>query len=591
MSTKYPMHSCFLLLLGFILLLESCKGPETESAKSKPNIVLIITDDQGWGDLSLHGNSNLRTPNIDSIATEGARFENFYVQPVCSPTRAEIYTGLYFPRTKVYATSAGGERMSLAETTIGEVFKEAGYRTGIFGKWHNGTQPPYHPNSRGFDEFYGFCSGHWGDYFDPLLEHNGEMVNGKGYIVDHLFDKAMQFLGEEGEQPKLLVLPVNTPHSPMQVPDSYWKSQLDRELKMAYQGVEEEDELFTKAALAMVENIDYNVGRLRKYLSSAGLKENTILVFMSDNGPNGWRWNGGLKGKKGSTDEGGVKSPFFIEWADRITTDARIGALAGSVDVFPTLAGLADIKVETHSTLDGEDFSGVLLSEKDTVNERALYQHWNGQTSVRVKGFRLSHQNDLYDLKNDPGQKNPVNESLPDLRASLIQLKTEWEVETGVLEPRVMEAFTVKGLTHLPARDGIATGAIQRSNRYPNDSYYRAWNSITDSIYWPIDILEEGEYEVTIFGTQPSGSLGSEMELSTSNSVLSYQIKEEYDSPEFGSEEDRIPRIESYVKTFKTEHWGSLFLKEGKDTLVLKANSLPGEQAIELRLLILRPQN
>ena len=591
MSAKCPSPSCFPVFLGFLLLVVSCNSPASESAESKPNIVLIITDDQGWGDLSLHGNSNLRTPNIDSIAQEGARFEHFYVQPVCSPTRAEIYSGLYFPKTNVYATSAGGERMALNETTIGEVFKGAGYRTGIFGKWHNGTQPPYHPNSRGFDEFYGFCSGHWGDYFDPLLEHNGEIVKGKGYIVDHLFDKAMEFLGEEGVQPKFVVLPVNTPHSPMQVPDSYWKSQLDRELQMMYQGTEEEDERFTKAALAMVENIDDNVGRLRNYLISAGLKKNTILVFMSDNGPNGWRWNGGLKGRKGSTDEGGVKSPFFIEWPERISAASHIGALAGSVDVFPTLAGLADIKVETHSTLDGVDFSRVLLDKKDTLIDRALYQHWNGQTSVRVEGFRLSDQNDLYDLKKDPGQKNPVNESLPELRDSLIQLKKVWEAETGALAPRDSQPFTVKGLTHLPARDGIATGAIQRSNRYPNDSYYRAWNSTADSIYWPVEILEEGNYEVTLYGTQPAGSLGSELELSTSSASLTYQVRKEYDSPEFGAKEDRIPRIESYVKEFQPEHWGRIFLKKGKDTLVLKAAHLPGKQAIEMRLVMLRPEN
>ena len=144
----------------------------------QPNVVVILTDDQGWGDLSLHGNTNLQTPNIDQLAEQGAQFDRFFVCPVCSPTRAEFLTGRYHPRSGVYSTSAGGERMNLDESTIADAFKAAGYKTAAFGKWHNGMQYPYHPNARGFDEYYGFCSGHWGHYFSPLLEHNGELVKG-----------------------------------------------------------------------------------------------------------------------------------------------------------------------------------------------------------------------------------------------------------------------------------------------------------------------------------------------------------------------------------------------------------------------------
>ena len=156
-----------------------------------PNVIVILTDDQGWGDLSLSGNKNLSTPNIDSLATDGASFDRFYVSPVCSPTRAEFLTGRFHQRSGVYSTSAGGERMDLDEVTIADSFKAAGYKTAAFGKWHNGMQYPYHPNGRGFDEFYGFCSGHWGNYFSPMLEHNGEIVNGEGFVVDEFTDKAM----------------------------------------------------------------------------------------------------------------------------------------------------------------------------------------------------------------------------------------------------------------------------------------------------------------------------------------------------------------------------------------------------------------
>ena len=177
------------LLIAVLVLLGS-----TSLLARKPNVVVVLTDDQGWGDLSLNGNTNLSTPNIDSLARDGASFDRFYVCPVCSPTRAEFLTGRYHPRSGVYSTSAGGERMDLDETTIADRFKAAGYATAAFGKWHNGMQYPYHPNGRGFDYYYGFCSGHWGNYFDPMLERNGQIVKGNGFVIDGFTSEAMQFM-------------------------------------------------------------------------------------------------------------------------------------------------------------------------------------------------------------------------------------------------------------------------------------------------------------------------------------------------------------------------------------------------------------
>ncbi len=175
-------------------------------AAERPNVVVILADDQGWGDLSVHGNTNLATPHIDSLARDGALFDRFFVCPVCSPTRAEFLTGRYHPRGGVWSTSTGGERLDLDEQTIGDTFRKAGYATAAFGKWHNGTQCPYHPNARGFDEYYGFCSGHWGDYFNPVLEHNGQTVRGKGFIIDDLTDHALAFI-EEHRRAAVLLLP------------------------------------------------------------------------------------------------------------------------------------------------------------------------------------------------------------------------------------------------------------------------------------------------------------------------------------------------------------------------------------------------
>ena len=189
----------------------------------RPNILVILADDQGWGDLSASGNSNLSTPNIDSLARDGATAERFYACAVCAPTRAEFLTGRYHPRGGVHGVSTGAERLNLDETTIAQSFKAAGYATGAFGKWHNGSQFPYHPNARGFDEFYGFTSGHWGQYFDTEMDHNGELVRGKGFIADDLTNHAIDFITQNKDRPFFCYLPFNTPHSPMQVPERFFE--------------------------------------------------------------------------------------------------------------------------------------------------------------------------------------------------------------------------------------------------------------------------------------------------------------------------------------------------------------------------------
>src|SRR5688572_4791575 len=230
----------------------------------RPNVLVILTDDQGWGDLSLNGNRNLATPSIDSLARDGASFDRFYVSPVCSPTRAEFLTGRWHPRGGVRGVTTGGERLDLDEKTIADLFKSAGYATGCFGKWHNGTQYPYHPRGRGFDEYYGFTSGHWGTYFDPALDHNGQPVRGKGFIADDLTDRAMEFMAGSASnaRPFFCYVAYNTPHSPMQVPDRFYEKFAKRELTMRGTNPRQEDVEHTRAALAMCENLDWNVGRM-----------------------------------------------------------------------------------------------------------------------------------------------------------------------------------------------------------------------------------------------------------------------------------------------------------------------------------------
>ena len=453
--------SFFTAILTISFFQVSCSQKE-EIGEKPPNVIIILTDDQGWGDLSYHGNTNLSTPNIDSLALQGAVMENFYVQPVCSPTRAELLTGQFFPRLGVYSTSAGGERMNLGVPTIAEVFKNAGYTTAAYGKWHNGTQPPYHPNSRGFDDYYGFCSGHWGNYFSPMIEQNGEITKANGFLVDDFFKHGMDFISNQKGNPFLLYLPLNTPHSPMQVPDRFWNEFQNDSLQMTYHGEEKEDTQFTRAALAMVKNIDWNVGRLNAHLKKEGLEENTIIIYMSDNGPNGWRWNGDLRGRKGSTDEGGVKSPFFIKWPEKISAGTKSAQLMGSVDLLPTLAHMAKIKVSDSMALDGIDISQSILQNNENLINRVVYNHWNGKTSVRTQNHRLDNENRLYDIRNDWGQKDDISDEYPKIRDSLMALKNEWINELDALDrPTQKRLFPLGDSTHgfaqLPARDGTAT--------------------------------------------------------------------------------------------------------------------------------------
>lgn len=583
---------CILILTTWI----GCKKEsEVTSSNSpqKPNVVLILTDDQGWGDFAYTGNTNVSTPNIDALAESGTSFENFYVQPVCSPTRAELLTGRYYPRTGVYSTSAGGERINLDETTIADVFKKAGYHTAAYGKWHNGMQPPYHPNSRGFDDFYGFASGHWGNYFSPMLEHNGQVVEGNGYLPDDLTNRGLDFIKEHRDEPFFLYLPFNTPHSPMQVPDAYFKKFEGKELNMRYQGKESEDLAFTRAALAMVENIDYNVGRIDKAIKDLGLAENTVVVYLSDNGPNNWRWNGGMRGKKASVDEGGVRTPFFIRWKNSIPQGKKVVTMASSIDLLPTLASLAGIPLPETKPLDGKDLMPLIFGESKDWKERLIFNYWSGKTSVRSQEYRLDAENNLYDMEKDRGQKTDLSQVFPEIRDSLVRAKKNWQ-EKVLSEKSKNEnrPFTLGApaseYTQLPARDGISHGSIKRSNRFPNDSFFTNWSNTNDSITWDVDVLKEGTFEVQLYYTVSEENLGASVQLSFKNEKIAAEITEVNNPPLEGMEHDRVPRVESYVKDFKPMNLGNIHLEKGQGTLTIKALNIPGKEAADLRLLLFK---
>ncbi|HVW37112.1 MAG TPA: sulfatase-like hydrolase/transferase, partial [Pirellulales bacterium] len=329
-------------------------------AATRPNVVVLLADDAGWGDYSHSGNRQVSTPNIDSIAAAGVSFERFYVCPLCAPTRAEFLTGRYYPRGGVRGVSTGQERLDLGEKTVANAFQAAGYATGAFGKWHNGSQWPYHPMARGFDEYFGYTAGHWGEYFDAPLEDNGRMIRSRGYIVDVCTDRALQFIEKNRDRPFFCYVPFTTPHSPWSVPEKDWLRFKDRPIMQRATDPAKEKIDETRCVLAMIENQDQNVGRLLAKLDELKLSENTIVVYFSDNGPNTMRWTGGMKGKKGQTDAGGVRSVCYIRWPGQLPAGSTVTPIAGAIDLLPTLTALAGVPRVGDKPLDGRDLSPLL---------------------------------------------------------------------------------------------------------------------------------------------------------------------------------------------------------------------------------------
>lgn len=586
------MRSAHRVLL-FAALTAACAASEPPP---QPNVILFLADDQGWGDLGVNGNTNVRTPNIDALAQGGATFRHFFVGPVCSPTRAELLTGRYHVRSGVYGTSRGGERMDLDETTIAEIFRAAGYATAAFGKWHNGTQPPYHPNARGFDEFYGFTSGHWGNYFDPPLDHNGHVVRGSGYVTDDFTERAIRFIEDHRDRPFFVWVAYNTPHSPMQVPDRWWTRLADDPIVQRHRNPEKERPDHTRAALAMVENIDWNVGRMTARLAELELADDTIILYMTDNGPNGWRWNGGMKGRKGSTDEGGVRSPLFLRWPRVIEAGTHVDRIAAAIDLLPTLADLAGIPYSTSQPVDGVSLRPLLLPGVDRADawpERHLVNHWRGRTSIRSQQYRLDHQGQLFDMVTDPGQRNDIAIERPETVARLTATR---EAFIEQVLPELPEADTrafpighpLHEYTHLPARDGVARGGIERSSRYPNDSHLTGWRSTRDAIDWDVEVVKRGRFEAVLYYTCAEDDAGALVELRLGDQAVTGRIAEAHDPPLAGMEDDRVERIESYVKDFRPTVLGTIDLDAGRGTLTLRALEIPGRQVMDFRLLTLR---
>ena len=592
-----------LALLGGLLLTAALA-----SAKA-PNVVVLLADDAGWGDYSFNGNRQVATPHIDGIAKAGAHFDRFFVQPVCAPTRSEFLTGRYHRRLGVYGVSTGQERMNPDEKTVADSFKRAGYVTGLFGKWHNGSQWPYHPLARGFDTFWGYTSGHWGEYFDAPLEHNGVMKTSKGYIVDVLTDKALQFIERNQSKPFLCFVPFTTPHSPWSAPASDWARFKDKPLSQTATNAQAEKPDETRCALAMVENQDRNVGRILAKLKELNLEEDTIVVYFSDNGPNGHRWTGGMKGTKATTDEGGVRSPLFIRWPGKIAAGTQVKPIAGAIDLASTIEALAGVKRVGDRPRDGRDLSPLLKTGLDADwAPRQIFNTWGNNVSVRTQTHRLDGAGNLFDMVADPGQTTPIQSKQSELTQELIAAVAAWRKEMGIaapaggkgkgkgangpgnaVDPRPIHVgYREFPTTMLPARDGEPRGQMRRSAAAPNSSYFVNWTKPEDAAVWNVEVVTAGTYIVTLDYACPAEAVGTPLEFSFEGTLLKGKITEAFDSP-LKPEQDTLPRPhgESTMRDFRTMTLGEVRLEPGKGELKLRAPEVRGKSVMDLRRVTL----
>ncbi len=576
-----------MLSLLFSGMFFSCQ----DQNEAPPNIVLIMTDDQGWGDLSSHGNDSLQTPALDKLRSESVRFQRFYVSPVCAPTRASLLTGRYHLRTGTTWVTHRKEVMREDEVTIAEILQDAGYRTGLFGKWHNGEQYPHDPRGQGFDTFFGFSAGHWNNYFDTELFHNGKRVKTEGYISDVLTDQAINFIEENRARPFFCYIPYNAPHSPMQVADKYFN-------RLKNNGISD----YNAAVYGMVENIDDNISRILETLDKLNLQENTVVLFTTDNGPNGHRFNGGMKGKKADVDEGGVRVPLFIRYpGGGFQPGKAVGALAAHIDILPTLLDICNLEIPANLDLDGQSLAGLLRGDSTELGNRTLYTFPIGRQltpypgAVRTDRYRMVLERDsthsLYDMQNDPSQADNIADQFP---AETRQLAAEYllafQEVTSELGPPPAIQIGHQGYpeTILPAPEARLSGNVKFSEYWgwAND-WITNWQSLTDSIYWDLKVVEAAEYEVIIQYTCPETQVGAKISAQVDGQSLAKEITETHD-PAYLPSPDRIQRWEVYEKIWKRISLGNVNIKAGKQRLLLQAPKIPGTQAIDLKSVIIR---
>ncbi len=511
------------------------------AAQERPNVLVVITDDQGFGDLGAHGNPVVRTPHLDAFTKQAAWLKNFHVSPVCSPTRASLLTGQYNYRVGVVDTFLGRSLMRPDATTLPQLLAGAGYRTGLFGKWHLGDNYPLRPEDRGFGETLWCRGGGLAQpsdhpdtnpataYFDPFLTRNGREERVKGYCTDAFTDAAARFVGAKAEKPFFAYVAYNAPHDPFQVPEPLVAPYLGRDLTAAgfprvgqpWAGPKLDTEKIARA-YAMIENIDANFARLLKAIDDAGRARNTIVIFLTDNGPGGVRFNAGLRNRKGTVYEGGTRVPCYVRWPDRIRPGTVIDAPLAHIDITPTLVDACGVlHEEARTPFDGRSLLGLLTGRDVDWPERNVFVQWHrGDVPERGRAFaargprfKLVQANgvapdakwtpryELFDIPADPFEQRDLAAEKPDEVARLKTAYDAWFTDAtrrGFDPPRIVVGSEKENPVRLSRQDWRGPKA--------------GWAA--DSVgHWEVRVERAGRYQVTVRAARPfaaaAGAIGS----------------------------------------------------------------------------------
>lgn len=490
-------------ILLYLPMLALFATAQLANGADRPNVVIVITDDQGYGDLSCHGNPILKTPALDKLHSESVRLTDYHVSPTCSPTRSAFVTGHWTNRTGVWHTIMGRSMLRENEVTMGQIFKDAGYATGMFGKWHMGDNYPYRPEDRGYTEVMRHGGGgvgqtpdYWDNaYFDGSYWHNKKPTPVKGFCTDVFFDYAKRFIKaqKKANKPFLAYIATNAPHGPMHSPPEFSKpyEKLGVGLANFY---------------GMIANIDHNVKELREFLDEEELTRNTIFIFTTDNGTSSGAkvFNAGMRGQKGSEYDGGHRVPFFIYWPDGYVTGGRdVTEITAHVDVLPTLIDMCRIAAPKDVKFDGLSITNLLHGIQEEIwPDRILVTDsqrvkdpikWR-KSSVMTSEWRLINGKELYAIKRDPGQKSNVASANPKVVQRLTKFYDAWWEEllpTFKNDTAIYLGHPEDNPARLTSHDWITTG----STPWNQGHVRRGTNGDKNTGFWNVNFVEAGTYE------------------------------------------------------------------------------------------------
>lgn len=508
------MKRFFSILLTLIVIHQrsSCEDRD----ENPPNVILILVDDMGYGDIGALGNAIIQTPNIDRLHATSARFTDFHVNPTCAPSRAALMTGHNANRTGVWHTVNGRSMLLESETTIAQIMQDNGYATGLFGKWHLGDNYPFRPEDKGFQEVLTHGGGgmeqtmdYWdNDYFDDTFIHNGKLEKYEGYCTDIWFREAMKFISDQKDKPFFVYLPTNAAHSPYFVENKYLAP---------YKKYEEDGTIPMAAFYGMIANVDENIGKLVDFLKVNETMDNTILIFMTDNGTaqgarvEGHRldgfvdkgFNDGMRGIKASKYEGGHRVPLFIHWENGgITTGKDIDELTAHYDILPTVVEMVGLKVDKAIEFDGRSLLPLIKGDNQKFGERIVITNsqrievpepWR-RTSLMQGKWRLIDGIELYNLESDPEQRHNIADQYPEKMAELKAYYDKWWTEISPSyedQPYIYVGHEAENPTKLYCHDWHTDKVSPWHQRHIRSGY-------VDNGYWQIKVAEAGTYKVRL---------------------------------------------------------------------------------------------